>query len=117
MKECTPKAKVAVSGELRCSLVAPKGIVDDWGDSCEGYKCLGIAGHSGNCMASDGANGYVYFKGIPKDEKPRYVDRPVIVNSNRPITKRTIPYGLQVLFGMLLSWLIILLGVLIYRLI
>lgn len=70
-EEATPQFKMG-SG---CNAKADKTVLDDWDDPCTGYQCRREEGHTGNHMASDGANGWVYFsnaqvlKEKPKEEK------------------------------------------------
>lgn len=61
-EECTPKGEIQMQEDLRCNVEATDSVKDDWGDSCKGSKCCLTKGHSGNHMASDGANGWVYYK-------------------------------------------------------
>lgn len=60
--EATPKSDICYDIENQCGIKAGKNVLDDWGDSCEGQGCLLIKGHIGNHMATDGANGWVYYK-------------------------------------------------------
>lgn len=59
--ECTPKSSIAQKRADRCEALCPANVLDDCGDSCEGYRCLLTKGHESRHMSSDGANGYVYF--------------------------------------------------------
>lgn len=60
-EECTPKGEIERDKNERCGVKATKDVKDDWGDSCEGSECELRKGHAGNHMATDGANGWVYY--------------------------------------------------------
>ncbi len=61
--------------------------MDDWDDPCEGHECQLTIAHGGDHMASDGANGWVYF-GDNQTLKPIYhpsikgVEGKIIIVSN-----------------------------------
>lgn len=59
--ECTPRSSIEFDRSKRCKAKASKRVLDDWGDPCEGHQCTLTEGHDKNHMASDGANGWVYF--------------------------------------------------------
>ncbi len=58
-EECTPKGDFATN--KKCGVMAGVQVLDDWDDPCEGHECLKEDGHTGKHMASDGANGWVYW--------------------------------------------------------
>lgn len=58
-REATPE--YSVNFDDHCDAEAGEDVVDDWGDSCKGHRCLREKGHTGSHMSSDGANGWVYF--------------------------------------------------------
>lgn len=72
-EEARPKGIIERDPSLRCGVEAGKEVVDDWGDSCEGSKCLLTKGHNGKHMATDGANGWVtYTDSITLNTKERW---------------------------------------------
>lgn len=46
-----------------CGAPCPAGVLDDWGDPCEGHPCERPREHGGYHRAGDGANGWVRWSG------------------------------------------------------
>ena len=65
-EEASPKVHIEVNQKNRCTAKANKNVLDDWGDTCEGHRCVREEGHAGNHTASDGANGWVSFSELGK---------------------------------------------------
>ena len=60
LKEDTTMRHKVKPGKI-CGVLAPPW-TDDWDDQCGGEKCRREAGHDGEHMAFDGANGYHYWE-------------------------------------------------------
>ena len=102
-EEASPKVHIEVNQKNRCTAKANKNVLDDWGDTCEGHRCVREEGHAGNHTASDGANGWVSFSELGRlRDKAEAVEKQLTIKSELAERKQFIDgankVGLFVLF-------------------